>query len=43
MLQFSQDSSQFIISGVLVGSLVGMTGVGGGSLMRRLTIPLQPE
>ena len=31
MLQFFLDSSQFIISGALVGLLVGMTGVGGGS------------
>jgi uncharacterized membrane protein YfcA len=36
MLQFFQDSSQFIISGALVGLLVGMTGVGGGSLMTPL-------
>ncbi len=32
MIQFFLDSSQFIISGVFVGLLVGMTGVGGGSL-----------
>jgi hypothetical protein len=36
MLQFFLDSSQFIISGALVGLLVGMTGVGGGSLMTPL-------
>ncbi|QWD60588.1 sulfite exporter TauE/SafE family protein [Polynucleobacter sp. MWH-UH35A] len=36
MLQFFQDSSQFIVSGALVGLLVGMTGVGGGSLMTPL-------
>ena len=36
MLQFLLDSSQFIISGALVGLLVGMTGVGGGSLMTPL-------
>lgn len=36
MLQFFQDSSHFIISGALVGLLVGMTGVGGGSLMTPL-------
>uniref|UniRef100_B1XTR9 Probable membrane transporter protein n=1 Tax=Polynucleobacter necessarius subsp. necessarius (strain STIR1) TaxID=452638 RepID=B1XTR9_POLNS len=36
MLQFFQDSSQFIISGALVGLLVGITGVGGGSLMTPL-------
>ena len=36
MLQFFQESSQFIISGALVGLLVGMTGVGGGSLMTPL-------
>jgi hypothetical protein len=36
MLQLIQDSLQFIISGALVGLLVGMTGVGGGSLMTPL-------
>jgi uncharacterized membrane protein YfcA len=36
MLQFFLDSSHFIISGALVGLLVGMTGVGGGSLMTPL-------
>ena len=36
MLEFFQESSQFIISGALVGLLVGMTGVGGGSLMTPL-------
>jgi len=36
MLQLFQDSIQFIISGALVGLLVGMTGVGGGSLMTPL-------
>ena len=36
MLQLFQDSFQFIISGALVGLLVGMTGVGGGSLMTPL-------
>ena len=36
MIQFFLDSSQFIISGALVGLLVGMTGVGGGSLMTPL-------
>ena len=36
MLQFFLDSSQFIVSGALVGLLVGMTGVGGGSLMTPL-------
>ena len=36
MLQFFLESSQFIISGALVGLLVGMTGVGGGSLMTPL-------
>jgi uncharacterized membrane protein YfcA len=36
MIQFFIDSSHFIISGALVGLLVGMTGVGGGSLMTPL-------
>jgi uncharacterized membrane protein YfcA len=36
MIQFFLDSTQFIISGALVGLLVGMTGVGGGSLMTPL-------
>ena len=36
MIQFFIDSTQFIISGALVGLLVGMTGVGGGSLMTPL-------
>ena len=36
MIQFFIDSSQFIVSGALVGVLVGMTGVGGGSLMTPL-------
>lgn len=36
MLQFFLDSSHFIVSGALVGLLVGMTGVGGGSLMTPL-------
>ena len=36
MIQFFLDSSQFIISGALVGLLIGMTGVGGGSLMTPL-------
>lgn len=36
MIQFFLDSSQFIVSGALVGLLVGMTGVGGGSLMTPL-------
>lgn len=36
MLQFFHDSSHFILSGALVGLLVGMTGVGGGSLMTPL-------
>jgi len=36
MWQFFLDSSHFIISGALVGLLVGMTGVGGGSLMTPL-------
>ena len=36
MIQFLIDSSHFIISGALVGLLVGMTGVGGGSLMTPL-------
>ncbi|QWD84031.1 sulfite exporter TauE/SafE family protein [Polynucleobacter sp. MWH-P3-07-1] len=36
MAQFFIDSSHFIISGALVGLLVGMTGVGGGSLMTPL-------
>ena len=36
MIQFFIDSSQFILSGALVGLLVGMTGVGGGSLMTPL-------
>lgn len=36
MFEFFLDSSQFIISGALVGLLVGMTGVGGGSLMTPL-------
>ena len=36
MVQFFIDSSHFIISGALVGLLVGMTGVGGGSLMTPL-------
>jgi uncharacterized membrane protein YfcA len=33
MLELLQGSLQFIISGALVGLLVGITGVGGGSLM----------
>ncbi|SNX28262.1 hypothetical protein SAMN06295945_0586 [Polynucleobacter meluiroseus] len=36
MLEFFLNSSQYIISGALVGLLVGMTGVGGGSLMTPL-------
>ena len=36
MIQFFIDSSHFILSGALVGLLVGMTGVGGGSLMTPL-------
>jgi len=36
MIQFLLDSSHYIISGALVGLLVGMTGVGGGSLMTPL-------
>lgn len=36
MLQFFLESSHFIVSGALVGLLVGMTGVGGGSLMTPL-------
>ncbi len=36
MLQFLLDSSHFVISGALVGLLVGVTGVGGGSLMTPL-------
>lgn len=36
MVDFLLDSSHFIISGALVGLLVGMTGVGGGSLMTPL-------
>lgn len=36
MLQLFQDSFQFVVSGALVGLLVGMTGVGGGSLMTPL-------
>ena len=36
MLQFLLDSSHFIVSGALVGLLVGITGVGGGSLMTPL-------
>jgi uncharacterized membrane protein YfcA len=36
MIHFLLDSSHFIISGALVGLLVGMTGVGGGSLMTPL-------
>ena len=36
MFNFLLDSSHFIISGALVGLLVGMTGVGGGSLMTPL-------
>ena len=36
MIQFFLDSSHFIFSGALVGLLVGMTGVGGGSLMTPL-------
>jgi len=36
MTEFFLNSSQYIISGALVGLLVGMTGVGGGSLMTPL-------
>lgn len=33
MLEFFRESAHFILSGALVGMLVGLTGVGGGSLM----------
>src|SRR5256885_11955855 len=38
MEQLSGIDPLYIISGVLVGGLVGMTGVGGGSLMTPLLI-----